>query len=339
MGQKVDESIVVFGASALAHYLEALKQEIEGVRLAEDIEYIHRMRVASRRLRTAFSLFAECLPARKGRLWQPAVRSITRSLGEARDTDVQLELLDDFYSHLAEEMYKPGIRRLQLRLQQQRAKMQVKVLSSLDELVTGGVIPAMDAWLQGRLVHQDRVYLYSPALFQLAFKSIVTYLDDFLSYAPFVEQPEKVAELHAMRIASKWLRYTLETFEPLYDGHLKPFIQTMRWVQEALGDIHDSDMWILGLPEFIEKERRLTNRYFGNERQVRRLLPGLNFFHQDRQQFRDRRYQEYVTRWQELQANATWQELRQTIQVPFDLASARRFTLEKQDALPPDPQP
>jgi len=56
-----DESFCLFGAEAVLKRLEALEQEINGVCKADDIECVHRMRVASRRLRSTFAIFEECL--------------------------------------------------------------------------------------------------------------------------------------------------------------------------------------------------------------------------------------------------------------------------------------
>ena len=110
MKLKPDKYTCYFGAMALMKHLEAFKQEIEGVRQARDIEYIHRMRVASRRLRSALPLFATCFPVKKVAGWTNHICRITLALGNARDTDVQLNLLTKFYNGLTEEKLRPGIR-------------------------------------------------------------------------------------------------------------------------------------------------------------------------------------------------------------------------------------
>ncbi|MFQ6042085.1 MAG: CHAD domain-containing protein, partial [Candidatus Poribacteria bacterium] len=57
---------------------------------ADDIEYVHRMRVASRRLRSGFALFEECFPPKRLKRWRKQIRRVTRALGDARYTDVQI---------------------------------------------------------------------------------------------------------------------------------------------------------------------------------------------------------------------------------------------------------
>jgi CHAD domain-containing protein len=73
--------------------LDALSQETEGVKAGKDIEYIHRMRVASRRRRAALPLCAPCFHQKRYHKWIAEIQTITRALSEARDVDVQMEFL------------------------------------------------------------------------------------------------------------------------------------------------------------------------------------------------------------------------------------------------------
>src|SRR5512136_1881336 len=82
-----------YGIQRLPGLLEAFTKEIAGVKEAQDIEYIHRMRVASRRLRAALPLFSSCFPERQYAKWMQELTKITRALGDARDADVQIAFL------------------------------------------------------------------------------------------------------------------------------------------------------------------------------------------------------------------------------------------------------
>ena len=68
-----------------------------------------------------------------------------------------------------------------------------------------------------------------------------------------VRYPEKVNELHRMRIAAKRLRYTLEIFEPAIGKVVTGAIQAMKEVQELLGAIHDLDVMT---PVLVDELRR-----------------------------------------------------------------------------------
>jgi CHAD domain-containing protein len=315
--QKPDESVCVYGAGILKKSLEAFQVEIAGVRQAEDIEYIHRMRVASRRLRSALPLFINCYKKQERQTWQDDVHAITRALGAARDTDVQIEYVGSFLAGLTEEKHKPGIRRLLLRLRQKRQQLQAKVIKALDRLEHDQLIESMQKQVDPLLEKTGQVYMFSPGLYQLSFDAVTVVLEQFLSYEPYITREECVEELHAMRIAAKQLRYTLEIFTSLYPGGLKQYLQIMKQVQDLLGAIHDNDIWGQLLPQFIADESKRIHDFYGSDRSIRRLLPGLDSFLAQTRSTRGQRYFEFNESWKRWKKEKVWSLLKQTIQTSF----------------------
>ncbi len=308
-------SIRSFGATAALHHTRALQEEMQEVRLSQDIEAIHRMRVASRRLRTIFSLFENHFPARQRTSWAKSIRRITHSLGAARDSDVQIELLCALLTEKPPPIVCPGLRRILLRLQQQRTRQQKQVLHILKALEKHQTL----AKLQKQLSQSIQVSVPPcPAdIFPFAQQTITLHLDAFLQYEPFLNNPECTTELHQMRIAAKRLRYTLETFAECYAGNLKPSLQTLRQAQDALGQIHDCDVWLEILPAFIQKEQQRTIRYFGHSRPLKRLLPGFDFFQQQQIAHRQQIYQQFLQSWKTWQEAQRWNALRETVAIPI----------------------
>ena len=66
-------------AQTALHYLHALRAEMDGVRHAEGPECVHRMRVASRRLRSVLPLFAPSLSLQTRARWRKQLRRVTRA--------------------------------------------------------------------------------------------------------------------------------------------------------------------------------------------------------------------------------------------------------------------
>jgi len=66
-----------------------------GVLDLDDVERVHDMRVATRRLRAALELLEACFPPKRWRKALKRVRALADALGERRDVDVELELLGD----------------------------------------------------------------------------------------------------------------------------------------------------------------------------------------------------------------------------------------------------
>ena len=67
-----------------------LWEHSEGVLDTGDIERVHDMRVATRRLRAVFEIFAPCFPRAEHRAALREVKALADALGARRDPDVQL---------------------------------------------------------------------------------------------------------------------------------------------------------------------------------------------------------------------------------------------------------
>jgi CHAD domain-containing protein len=87
----------------------------EGVLDIADIERLHSMRVSTRRLRAALEIFAPCFPEDAHAETLKQVKGLADALGERRDRDVAIEMLEGFAAGLA-AADRPGIASLVERL-------------------------------------------------------------------------------------------------------------------------------------------------------------------------------------------------------------------------------
>jgi CHAD domain-containing protein len=110
------------GAAAVAVRAEEVFEHREGVLDTSDIERVHAMRVATRRLRAALEIFADCFPRKEHRRLLKDVKSLADALGERRDRDVAIAALEAAARELT-ATERPGLRRLadELRGEQERA--------------------------------------------------------------------------------------------------------------------------------------------------------------------------------------------------------------------------
>jgi len=76
-------------------------EHADGVLDTSDIERLHAMRVATRRLRAALEIFAPCFPAEDHAEALAEVKRLADALGERRDRDVAIEMLGEFAEGLA----------------------------------------------------------------------------------------------------------------------------------------------------------------------------------------------------------------------------------------------
>lgn len=89
-------------ARAVAVRAEEVFEHSDGVLDTGDIERVHDMRVATRRLRAVLEIFAPCFPRDEHRVLLREVKDLADALGERRDPDVQLEALAGLEEALGE---------------------------------------------------------------------------------------------------------------------------------------------------------------------------------------------------------------------------------------------
>jgi CHAD domain-containing protein len=85
-----------------------LFENAEGVLDTSDIERVHDMRVASRRLRAVLEIFAPCFPQSEFKGVLSDVKQLADALGERRDPDVHIAALQSFSKALV-AANKPGV--------------------------------------------------------------------------------------------------------------------------------------------------------------------------------------------------------------------------------------
>ena len=72
-----------------------------GVLDLDHVERVHDMRVATRRLRAALEIFEDCFPRKRHRKALKKVKALADALGERRDADVEIELLEGLAGEIA----------------------------------------------------------------------------------------------------------------------------------------------------------------------------------------------------------------------------------------------
>lgn len=93
-------------SQAAARVVKVRSKEVfkhsEGVLDLSDIEPVHDMRVATRRLRAALEVFEPCFPEKRYRKTLKKVKALADALGERRDADVEIALLEGLIERAAE---------------------------------------------------------------------------------------------------------------------------------------------------------------------------------------------------------------------------------------------
>ena len=202
-----------------------------------DIEGVHQMRVALRRLRSAFSLFKECLNSEESLLILTEVKWLANKLGKVRDLDVLItETLPTiseysnshngilFFSKHARQARRVVCKDMQEAITSQRYHRLLLTLSSWLE---------SESWLeQQSKANHSKLLKFSKKPLNKFYKRL---MQNKLRFKEM--QPE---ERHKVRITAKKLRYAMEFFYNLYPSkEISKFIKKLAKLQDSLGQMND----------------------------------------------------------------------------------------------------
>jgi CHAD domain-containing protein len=254
----MDQRFAVLGVEAFTPLAEAAPAlllakaeplfELEAdARGGADMDAVHDMRVASRRLRETMRLLEPLYPMPEYRAWYKRVTGVTRALGPVRDSDV---FIDDF-SRLAKRLgeggrrmvaflvgYRMGVRERQLVvLNRQLAKLDLaKSRKSLRK-----VAHSVGASSQAKR-----------SLADFAHAAVAERMGIVFGALPAALVEENMLQQHALRIDFKRLRYAVEVFAPVYGDDFDELHDTLTAFQDTLGDLHDLHLF---LDMLVEPER------------------------------------------------------------------------------------
>ncbi len=121
-GFDCEEPFAAAAARVVAVRAEEVFEHSEGVLDLGEIEHVHDMRVATRRLRAALEIFAPCFPTKRHRKALKKVKALADALGERRDRDVSIESLTRFSEQVDErDLAALGTLIERLRVEQRQA--------------------------------------------------------------------------------------------------------------------------------------------------------------------------------------------------------------------------
>jgi hypothetical protein len=101
-------------------------------------------------------------------------------------------------------------------------------------------------------------------------------------------------------------------------------VSAAKKLQDALGELHDADVWIATIPELMEREKKYTARYYGTTRPFARLAAGYRAIASDRLAHRASRYEAVLGLWRSSVALNVWGGLRALLYEAYRDKAARR---------------
>ncbi len=195
---------------------------------------VHQARVASRRLREAVPILGSGLADVRVKPLRRHLRAITRALGPVRELDVASAMIDQLPLETAEAQQLAAAWREHLDdLRRRPVRALRKALSASRRRALDS---ELDAFAAARVASDDSGW--RPALGR-RLASRAEALREHIERTGSRYEPEP---LHAVRIATKKLRYVLEITAEAGLARLAGPLRTLKAAQESLGRLHDLDV-------------------------------------------------------------------------------------------------
>lgn len=204
------------------------------------VEGIHQMRVALRRLRSAFGLFRPALPPGVGDAFIGEIKWLAGQLGSVRNWDV---FLDELVSPLDPVLdVTPSLVALRQAVMPARAAALQEARDAILSPRYAVLVLKLGAWVEGRGWRSDMPY--ATADLEMP---IHRFADRLLArgHKKALKRGAHFArmdweERHRLRIALKKLRYSAEFFRSLYDRtRTRRYVKRLTRLQDVLGRVND----------------------------------------------------------------------------------------------------
>jgi CHAD domain-containing protein len=226
----------------------------------DDIEGVHRMRVASRRLRSALRDFEGLLEGFA--VLERRVKEVARALGEVRDQDVAVEALEKIKRKAGGDVAE-GIGRLISERDAVRAGARERLQAVIAEAPLAELEESFLRRLErlgavgGKQKGGKRARVTKRVVsFRRAGREVIeSRVEELRGHGNSLHHPFDTEPLHEMRIAAKRLRYALELFAPCWGGRLPSCAREVAGLQTSLGELRDCDLWLADLGARLDRHR------------------------------------------------------------------------------------
>jgi CHAD domain-containing protein len=202
---------------------------------------VHKMRVATRRLRSALATFRPLLDQDITEPLRDELKWIATILGDARDAEVMRERVDELTDEQPPELLiGPVRRRLAGVLDSRYDEAHRRSVEAMQSPRYFALVDRLDAlaadppWTDVASQPADQVLL---APVRKDYKRLRRRVADANAAPDTTTRNER---LHEVRKAAKRARYAAETLEPAYGSAARQFAKSTKKVQSVLGDHHDS---------------------------------------------------------------------------------------------------
>jgi len=236
-----------FASDSALNFIRVMFENADGAKEGEDIEHLHDMRVASRRLRECFQLFGSFYATKKTEKILARVKKVTRILGIPREMDVNVSVLEAYKPKRSPVVQTTHEYLLEI-FEFEQARYRKKMLKAFDKLDLKLLESDLTRFAQTAIAKSPNSHLLADARQDLELEAFLDQTTHVLQekIAPILAFGSSPASqisdddvLHRLRINIKKSRYCFEILNPLHAGRFEKAIELAKQLQEILGKIHD----------------------------------------------------------------------------------------------------
>lgn len=239
----------------LVDMIRMLKHEA-GSRSGEDLEDVHQMRVATRRMRSALRMFAGHLQLRGVKSIRRNLRMVAQALGAVRDLDIMIEELRAYQATLGDTQ-RGLLTAIIAYLDAERTDARQELNRLLDSKAYQKFVARFCGMLTETAADPAQVnsvvpYQVRHLLPDLIYKHVAA----VRAYDTVIEGAIAEMELpvlHQLRIEFKRLRYAVQFFNDVMGSQAESFINDLKAIQDHLGRINDLHVASENLEALLEQ--------------------------------------------------------------------------------------
>lgn len=222
----------------LGNFIKMMAQE-EGSRQGDDIEHVHDMRVAIRRMRSVINIFGNYYKPKAFDAYVKGLRKTARRLGTVRDLDVMIDDLSRYKSE-QDEANQAAVQGLIDALDEKRTEARKKLIIWFDSKDYSAFLKAFSQFLKNEgkgevepdsVLEPHQVRHVAPLVIHEALAAVRAY-DVIVADADF-------EALHTLRIGFKRLRYTIDSFKDVLGSTASAYVDEIKTMQDYLGRLND----------------------------------------------------------------------------------------------------
>jgi|CXWL01.1.fsa_nt_gi CHAD domain-containing protein len=244
-----DDTVATAARKAIRRHFDRLRTYEDGTRSGEDPEDLHQMRVSTRRMRATLDVCAPALDAAAVRPFAKDLRRLARRLGAVRDLDVFGEHNATYLASLP-AAEAPELEPLLAAWRERRAAARDRLLGLMEGDRYRRLEHALAAYVEddaaGEPAPFGKAHEPRPRLLRhLVPAFIYGRLAAVRAYEPWLPpvttiEATPLDRYHALRIATKRLRYALEVFADVLGPAAGEALAALKRLQEHLGELQDA---------------------------------------------------------------------------------------------------